>query len=154
MPRSCIMCRNSSPCFSRSNDRTPFPNAPIFVHGTPDRKKHPECRYSSSISKACTMVDGNRSCETLRSILRSCPGVRPEQIYEDATRDGPSSSNIEDTPAVHPRLYRSDQVLHKVFAADACSIESTFGLSSPRSTTTRKIVSSDCFTPRDSGEFW
>lgn len=86
-----------------------------------DRKTHPDCRYSSSISKACTSVNGNRTCDTIRRIIRSCPGSRPEQIYEDATRDGgaPNSNSSSSStaaaaaaapPAVHGKVYQQDPV--------------------------------------------
>ncbi|CAM9837080.1 unnamed protein product [Sphacelaria rigidula] len=74
-----------------------------------DRKDHPDCRYSSSISKACTSVNGNRTCETTRRILRACPGCRPEQIFEDVLRAGGSSttSTNEATADGHPpEMYR------------------------------------------------
>lgn len=54
-------------------------------------------------------MDGNRSCETIRRILRSCPDTRPEQIYEDATRDG-ASSTPPGAPSVHNRQQVPDLV--------------------------------------------
>lgn len=82
--------------------------------GRADRKEHPECLYSSSISHACGTVDSKRICETIRRVLRDCPNWWPEHIHEHVTRHDGETSSTGGPTVVHDRLYKAEPVSPKL----------------------------------------
>ncbi len=63
-----------------------------------DQEEHPECSYSQSKSSTCRLVNGDRSCETLRKVLRVCPGQTPVEIYSASEQNSGESEAIGGRP--------------------------------------------------------
>jgi hypothetical protein len=71
-----------------------------------DRKKHPACMYSRCISSSCARSGATQTCETLRRVLRNCPGEDQVEVWsasesstgenEWASRGDPLSSILSD----------------------------------------------------------
>ncbi len=59
-----------------------------------DQEEHPGCSYSQSKSSMCRLVNGDRSCETLRKVLRVCPGRTPVEIYSASEQSSGESEVI------------------------------------------------------------
>ncbi|TDH68861.1 hypothetical protein CCR75_000308 [Bremia lactucae] len=45
-----------------------------------DREVHPECFYSTALSKSCRSINGDSKCEIIKKIYRQCPNSRKELI--------------------------------------------------------------------------
>ncbi len=59
-----------------------------------DQEEYPECSYNQSKSSMCRLVNGDRSCETLRKVLRICPGRTPVEIYSASEQSSGESEVI------------------------------------------------------------
>ena len=70
-----------------------------------DQASNPNCGYSRSLSRSCSYHSDKRGlvCETLRQIVRQCPGKPPVQILESKT-SGEEQGLLGRDPASEPLL--------------------------------------------------
>lgn len=70
-----------------------------------DQASNPNCAYSRSLSRSCSYHSDKRGlvCETLRQIVRQCPGKPPVQILESKT-SGEEQGLLGRDPASEPLL--------------------------------------------------
>jgi hypothetical protein len=62
-----------------------------------DRLKHPNCQYSSSISKSCSNnAEGRFVCETIESLVRFCRGEEPKLVFEKKSVGDDASGSFKE----------------------------------------------------------
>lgn len=63
-----------------------------------DQASNPNCGYSRSLSRSCSYHSdkGGMVCETLRQIVRQCPGKPPVQILESKTSGEEQGLPVQD----------------------------------------------------------
>lgn len=60
-----------------------------------DKKLHPGCSYSQSLSKSCSSLGGNgMTCRTIQNLQRLCPNSRPEIIYSKEHEESSDKSSL------------------------------------------------------------
>lgn len=59
-----------------------------------DKQAHPDCGYSVSTQSTYSNTNGEVVSETIKSLMRMCPGKRPEPIYTKKVTDGSHSGDF------------------------------------------------------------
>lgn len=59
-----------------------------------DKRAHPECSYSTSISSSFSSINGKSKAETLKQIFRNCPRQAPVEIYNNKKSNQGSGSDL------------------------------------------------------------
>ena len=52
-----------------------------------DKEGHPDCNYGLTTSQKCESINGTMHCETIKRVLRYCPGERPCEIFSSSNKD-------------------------------------------------------------------
>lgn len=58
-----------------------------------DKISHPSCHYSISSSQSSSFLNNNYTQETIRRILRFCPGEKPVEIFSKKDKSNGTSQN-------------------------------------------------------------
>jgi len=67
-----------------------------------DKEQHPNCTYSRSLSTRCSNnSEGNLVCDSLRSIMRLCPGEQATNIYKYSEKTEGTNNN-DDNAILNP----------------------------------------------------
>lgn len=65
-----------------------------------DQEQHPNCTYSRSLSTRCSHnSEGKLVCDSLRSIMRLCPGEQATNIYKYSEKT--EGQNTDDSPLMN-----------------------------------------------------
>ncbi len=63
-----------------------------------DKKSNPQCHYSTSTSKSCTLANGKFVCDTMRRVDRLCPDQPPHNIFA-RNSNNKNNNNGQGTPS-------------------------------------------------------